>query len=72
MHLQWRAIHSTAYASLHSRQLVSPGRVDGYLVPPCDRITGRTLVVNETDAYLPRAPVAELAAAWYGARQIAG
>lgn len=67
--IEWRLIDGRDYADFHDRQLVFPHRIDGYHLPPCDRITGRTAVGNENDAYLPRAPVAAITTAWQRARR---
>ena len=67
LQVSWRLVQDEDFAALHDRQIVFPQRLDGYHLPPCDRITGRHAVGNENDAYLPRAPVATLMEAWHRA-----
>lgn len=64
LEISWRIVRAEDFADLHDRQIIFPHRLDGYHLPPCDRITGRVPVGNENDAYLPRAPVTKLLEAW--------
>jgi hypothetical protein len=67
MVVDWRLISPADWAPLHDRQLVSMGRIDGYSLPPADRVVCATPAGNEVDRYLPLAPVSLLNDAWRNA-----
>jgi hypothetical protein len=64
LRIEWRIAAQQDYDLLHQRMLVSPFHLGGYLVPPCDRITGAFSGGTDTDAILDPAPLPLLANAW--------
>ncbi|HEY2042657.1 MAG TPA: hypothetical protein VGH11_08275 [Jatrophihabitans sp.] len=59
--------HQVAYGDIHpmhDRQLLFRSSIDGYHLPPADRIVGRVAPGNENDAYLARAPLGRMESAW--------
>lgn len=64
LRVEWRIAHDADYDLLHQRMLVSPSRLGGYTLPPCDRITGAHRGGSDSDTILDRAPLALLSNAW--------
>lgn len=64
LRVSWRLAAAADYDLIHQRQLISPTRLAGYVLPPCDRIIGVGAQTNESDALLSRARVTLLERAW--------
>ena len=60
----WRLADDAGYELIHQRQLISPTRVAGYVLPPCDRIICVAGQIKDSDSLLPRARVALFEDAW--------
>lgn len=60
----WHSVDARDIADLHARQVIYSDRVDGYSMPPADRIVGRVPPGNENDAYLSKAPAPRVRQAW--------
>jgi hypothetical protein len=66
--MSWHAVDARDIAGLHDRQLLVVERVDGFHMPPADRVVGLVPPGNENDAYLARAPVSQMLRAWSRSR----
>lgn len=64
LHIEWRTTSTHAdYQLIHQRQLVSPNRTSGYILPPCDRIVLGTNG-SDVDSYLARTRFPLIQRAW--------
>lgn len=64
LRVSWRLADYAGYELIHQRQLISPTRLAGYVLPPSDRIICVAGRIKDSDSLLPRARVALLEDAW--------